>query len=169
MSYFQKFPAEFTNLNYAYWPKPLSILLQCMPIPCHSSIWIYRKMKLPMSWNIYRINELLGISKASELAGAYGLVPMWHQGIGVHHGGRWQPVSKQFTSPKYHSHDSGENLEPQVSLMYIAIWEMTWSNGPDSPCTGCRRCQDPFVPLKLHPNSFSIKKLWSGDMFWLSL
>ena len=40
------------------------------------------------------MDESLGISKASEHAGANGLVPVGHHGIGIHHGGRWQPVSK---------------------------------------------------------------------------
>ena len=61
---------------------------------------LYRKIKLPMSRNIHRINESQGISKASEPVGACGLRPVWHLVIGIHHGERWLPVPKQFTSPK---------------------------------------------------------------------
>ena len=42
----------------------------------------------------------LSENQTTEPAGACGLGPVWYQGIGIHHGGRWQPVPKQFTSPK---------------------------------------------------------------------
>ena len=57
----------------------------------------YRKIKLPMSRIIHRINESLGFSKASEPDGAYGLGTCVAPG---HRQSPWQPVSKQFTSPK---------------------------------------------------------------------
>ena len=58
-------------------------------------------------------NESLGINNTSEPTDAYGLVPVWHQAIGIHHGGPWQPVIKTVHTAKNHSHASGR--EPRAT------------------------------------------------------
>ena len=59
----------------------------------------YRWIEILISLNhdISKSRYPISENQISEPAGACGLGPVWYQGIGIHHGGRWQPaVPKQF-------------------------------------------------------------------------
>ena len=69
-------------------------------------IWNFRisiNRNTEISLNHYDISKStypLSENQITEPVGACGLGTVWYQSIGIHHGGRWQPVPKQFISPK---------------------------------------------------------------------
>ena len=94
-----------TYISYANSPVSLLPLLPVYGVSNGLLFGIsgYRWIEILISLNHYNISKStypLSENQITEPAGACGLGPVWYQGIGIHHSGRWQPVPKQFTSPK---------------------------------------------------------------------
>ena len=72
---------------------------------------LYRKIKLPMSWNMHRTNESLGFNKTTQPAGAYGLTNTCV--MPRHRHAPWRPMAtgiKAVHIAKIHSHTTGREL-----------------------------------------------------------
>ena len=90
----------------------------------------YKWIEILISINHYNISKStypLSENQITEPVGACGLGPVWYQGIGIHHGGRWQPVPKQFTSLfTLNTMPDGSHWNMFYITNYIG-WQIVWT------------------------------------------